>query len=333
MELSGKEIWVYAEATREGILNVGLELVGKGKGLAEKGRMSLAAVLMGDAVGGFAQELIHHGADKVYVCESPIFRDIFIQAEGKALFRMIHEIKPEIVLFGATSKGIQLAPMVAALLGTGLSAHCIDLDIDEEGRLLQIVPGFGGNIMARILCPCHRPQMATVQPGAFKIPERKERNGDIVRLPVDIQLQPEWPRVMEFRKETREEEAPLKNADVVVAGGWGIGDREGWKLLDELASLLGGAVGATRPALDEGWAEEDQMIGQSGITVRPRFYMGVAISGSMHHMVGVQDAGFMMAINKDPKAPIFDMCDLAVEGDYRKILPILIEKIREAKKR
>ncbi len=327
-----KELWIYAEVDGEGLLDAGLELLGKGRELADKGEMALAAVLVGHDVRSLCQSLIDHGADRVYVCESQVFSDIYLFAEAEALCRMVRLYGPDILLFGATAFGMQLAPRVAASVGTGLSAHCIELDVDENGGLRQIVPGFGGNIMATITCPFHRPQMATIQPGVFPKPQVKTWQGEVVEVPFEIEIPPEWPRIVEIHEEVSKE-APLKSADVVVAGGWGIGDQEGWKLLEDLASLLGGAVGATRPAVDEGWAEHEQMVGQSGITIRPKFYIGAGISGAMHHMVGINEAGVILAINNDSKAPIFKMSDVAVEGDFRSIIPCLIEKIEERRQR
>lgn len=327
-----KELWVFGERNGGGLLDVSLELLGKGREMADKGGMVLAAVLIGHEAGRLCRCLIDHGADKVYVCDSPLFLEGYLFSESEVLCRMIRGYEPHIILFGATSFGLQLAPRVAALVETGLSAHCIDLDLDEEGRLHQIVPGFGGNILATILCPSCRPQMATIQPGVFPKPVEKTGKGEIVEVAPEVEVLPEWPRIVEVHEE-ESKEAPLKSADIVVAGGWGIADQEGWKLLEELASLLGGAVGATRPAIDEGWAEHEQMIGQSGITIRPKFYIGAGVSGAMHHMVGINEAGVILAINNDSKAPIFEMCDVAVEGDFRSIIPCLIEKIEERRQR
>ncbi len=327
-----KELWIFGEEDGGELLDVSLELLGKGRELADKGGMTLAAVLIGPKVRSLCRHLFDHGADKVYVCEDPIFRDAYLFPEGNVLCQIIRRYKPQIILFGATSFGIQLAPTVAALVDTGLSAHCVDLDIDKEGMLHQMVPGFGGNIMATILCPSHRPQMATIQPGVFPKAVEKSGKGEIVEIAPEIEVLPEWPKIVEIHKE-ESREAPLKGAETVIAGGWGIGDQEGWKLLEDLASILGAAVGATRPATDEGWAEHEQMIGQSGVTIRPKFYIGAGISGAMHHMVGINEAGVILAINNDPKAPIFEMCDVAVQGDFKRIIPCLIEKIEERRQR
>jgi len=243
------------------------------------------------------------------------------------LTRACREQRPEVFLFGGTSMGMELAPRVAARLGTGLSAHCLDLRWDEKGELLQVVPGWGGGVLATIKCPRHRPQMATVMPGVLRKPTGASREGQVITLTVEEELVSEGPEVVEIYR-GKPSERPLEEAEVVVAGGFGVGGLEGWRLVEELARELGGAVGATRPPVDEGWAREEQMIGQSGKTVRPRLYVGVGISGMSHHVVGMDESEFIVAINKDPKAPIFEVADVAVVGDYREILPALLEALR-----
>jgi electron transfer flavoprotein alpha subunit len=229
---------------------------------------------------------------------------------------------------GATGLGLELAPRLAARLNTGLSAHCLDLKLDAQGHLLALVPGWGGGVVATIKCPEHRPQMATVMPGVMKKGKPSPRSGQVISLAIAADLDVSGPQVLEvYREEPKE--MPLEQAEVVVAGGFGIGGQEGWQLLEELAGLLGGAVGATRPPVDEGWAAEEQMIGQSGKTVRPRLYIGVGVSGMSHHVVGMDGSEFVVAINSDPQAPIFAVADLVLVGDYREILPPLMEEIRQ----
>ncbi|MBN1664254.1 MAG: electron transfer flavoprotein subunit alpha/FixB family protein, partial [Deltaproteobacteria bacterium] len=208
-----------------------------------------------------------------------------------------------------------------------LSAHCIDLKLDEKGRLLQVVPGWGGGVLATIRCEKSRPSMATVMPGVFQKKRMDGRQGEILTWPADDDIDLSGPKVLKI--EVQEPAGTsLERADVVVAGGWGIGNAEDWKLIEELADLLCGAVGATRPPVDEGWASEDRMIGQSGKIVKPRVYIGVGISGMMHHVVGMDASEYVIAVNKDEKAAIFEVADLAVVGDFRKILPPLIREIR-----
>jgi len=231
------------------------------------------------------------------------------------------------MLFGATSLGVELAPRLAARLKTGLSAHCIDLQLDADGHLLQMVPGWGGGVVATIKTPDHRPQMATVMPGVMKKLQPAAKSGEAIPLTIGEDLDLSGPEVLEVHRE-EPQGRPLETAGVVVAGGFGVGGREGWQLLEELAKLLGGAVGATRPPVDEGWAAEEQMIGQSGKTVRPRLYIGAGISGMSHHVVGMDESEFVVAINTDPKAAIFEYADLAIVGDCREIIPRLLDELR-----
>ena len=202
--------------------------------------------------------------------------------------------------------------------------------MDGDGNLLQMVPGWGGGVVATVTCPDHRPQMATVMPGVMKKAPRAARTGEVIRLSLGEDLDVSGPRVLEVKQEEARE-LPLETAEVVVAGGFGIGGREGWQLLEEQAPLLGGAVDATRPPVDEGWASEQQMIGQSGKTVRPRLYIGVGISGMSHHVVDMDESEFVVAINQDPKAELFKFADLAVVGDYRGIIPLLLDELRRLK--
>jgi electron transfer flavoprotein alpha subunit len=327
-EVAGREVWVFAEQ-RNGVLHdVGLELLSKARELADHTGGSVSALLIGHDVAGLTETLLSHGADRVFVADDPRLEPYRMMPYLSILDSACREHNPDFVLLGSSSLGVELAPRLAARLETGLSAHCIDLQLDDDANLLQMVPGWGGGVVATIRCPDHRPQMATVMPGVMKKVGGYESAGDIVQLAVPDDLDISGPRVVEVCTETPDE-MPLEQAEVVVAGGWGIGSKEGWKLLEELASLLGAAVGATRPPLDEGWVEEGQMIGQSGKTVRPRFYIGAGISGVMHHVVGMDESDFIVAINTDPNAPLFEVSDLAIVEDYSEILPPLIEEIKK----
>ncbi|MBW2490959.1 MAG: electron transfer flavoprotein subunit alpha/FixB family protein, partial [Deltaproteobacteria bacterium] len=279
-------------------------------------------------ISGFSDDLIAHGADRVLLADSPILEPYRLLSYTFVLAQACKTYHPDILLFGATRMGIELAPRLAARLKTGLSAHCIDLRLDSQGRLLQVVPGWGGGVVATILCPHQRPQMATVMPGVMKKLSPTKRSGECIMLPVKEDLQTFGPKVLEVHIE-EPKEMPLEVADVVVAGGWGVGDRKGWALLEDLATLLCGAVGATRPPVDEGWVSESRMIGQSGKTVKPRLYIGVGISGMSHHVVGMDESDYIVAVNSDPGAAIFEVSDVAVVGDYRDILPPLIDEIRK----
>jgi electron transfer flavoprotein alpha subunit len=322
------QIWVFLEQ-RGGILHeVGLELLGKAQELAQASESTVTALLLGAKVAPLAERAFAHGADTVLLAEHPGLEPYRLLPYTAVLARACREHQPSILLLGATSLGMELAPRLAARLHTGLAAHCIDLQLAENGELLQMVPGWGGGVVATIRCPQHRPQMATVMPGVMKKIPPSPRSGQVINLNVNADLDAPGPRVLEVHRE-EPQAMPLEQAEVVVAGGWGLRGPEGWQLLEELAHLLGGAVGATRPPVDEGWAREDQMIGQSGKTVRPRLYIGVGISGMSHHVVGMDGSEVVVAINTDPKAPLFEMADLCIKGDFREILPPLLEELRQ----
>jgi electron transfer flavoprotein alpha subunit len=324
-------IWVFAEQRGGELHDVGLELIAKARELAGDPGQPVTAVLLGDGVTSLCQILIDHGADRVLLGDNPRLAVYRLLPYTLALETFIKEETPDILLMGATAMGVELAPRIAARVRTGLSAHCIDLRLDDQGNLLQVVPGWGGGVIATISCPDHRPQMATVMPGAMKALAPLERKGEIVEMDIQLPERNLGPKVLEVTQE-RPEERPLEKAEVVIAGGWGIGSKENWGMIQELADLLGGAVGATRPPVDEGWAEEGQMIGQSGKTVRPLLYIGIGISGVMHHVVGMDQSKHIICINHDPKAEIFDVADLIVVEDYKKILPPLIAEIKSRRR-
>ena len=322
------KIWVFVEQRRHLVAEVGLELLRKAQTLAEPLQWKVAAVLIGHELGALADMVLSFGVDEVLVADDPLLEHYCNQAYVKAVEGAIRQHEPQVLLLGATAMGTDFAPRLAARLRTGLSAHCIDLDVTPDGQLLSLVPGWGGNVMARISCPKTRPQVATVLPGVFPVPEPGRARGKIVPLKPQLQQEDLGYRVVE----TKREEAPksgIETAEVVVAGGWGIGSKADWKHVEELAASLNGAVGATRPPVDEGWAEEKQMIGQSGRTVRPKLYIGLGISGHMHHLVGVKNSELSVAINSDPKAAIFAHCDVGLVGDLKEIVPPLIEAIRQ----
>ena len=320
-------IWVYAEQRGGELHEVSLELLGKARELADQANQKVIGILLGHDVKPLAQNLINGGADAVLLADDPHLENYRLLPYALVLEHLIKTYQPEILLMGATALGVELAPRVAAKVRTGLSAHCIDLKLDSEGRLLQVVPGWGGGVIATISCPEHRPQMATVMPGTMKALSPVERTGEIRELEVKPPNGDMGPEVLEVKRE-KPKELPLEKADVVVAGGWGIGSEENWKLIEELASVLGGAVGATRPPVDEGWVEEGQMIGQSGKTVRPTLYIGIGISGVMHHVVGMDQSRHIITINSDPNAEIFETSDVIVVEDFGKIVPKLIEELK-----
>ena len=322
-----QHIAVFIEQRNSVLLDVGLELLGKARQLADSSGGRVLALLPGKNLTNSAKDLIPCGADTVLKADSPLLEPYRLLPYTSILEKACKIYDPDILLFGATNMGIELAPRLAARLNTGLSAHCIDLELDVDGKLLQMVPGWGGGVVATIKCPDHRPQMATIMPGVMKKLVPAPRSGQVLDLPVGNEVNIPGPRVLEVHIE-EPDGVPMEKAEVVVAGGWGIGGPQGWQLLEELARLLCGAVGATRPPVDEGWASESRMIGQSGKTIRPRLYIGAGISGMTHHVVGMDESDCIVAINTNPNAAIFEVSDIAVVADYRKILPPLIKEIR-----
>ena len=327
-EKKSADVWVFAEQRDGELHDVSLELLGKASELASQAGGAVVAVLMGHQVREqLAQILVNHGAHRVFVADDPKLEQYRLLPYTHVLEQLIQKHEPGTVLMGATAMGVELAPRVAARLRTGLSAHCIDLKLDEKGNLLQMVPGWGGGIVATIACPDHRPQMSTVMPGAMTALPEEERAGRIEDVSVDLPDSNMGPEVLGVER-TVAGEQPLEKAEVVVAGGWGVGGKENWHLLEELARLLGGAVGATRPPVDEGWARESQMIGQSGKTVRPTLYLGIGISGVMHHIVGMDQSKHVISINSNPNADIFQASDVIVAQDFMKIVPPLVSELK-----
>jgi electron transfer flavoprotein alpha subunit len=328
-----KGVWVLAEQRDGRLLDVGLELLGEGRKIADKLGQELAAVLLGHNVAPLADELVACGADRVYVADAPILEVYRNDAYSLVIEALINQHKPSIFLIGGTRIGMDLAPRVAAKVNTGLTAHCVGLEIDEEGCLRAQVPAFGGSMMTSSICPDHRPQMATIPPGFMKKPEKKAPlKATVENVTVGLTEENIRTRVLGvFREEPKSK--PIELAETIVAGGYGIGSKDNWKMLEELAAVLGGSVGATRPACQEGWAvQEEHMIGQSGKTVHPSLYIGVGISGVIQHLIGIQDSRIIVAINSDPNAPILKAADYAIVADFREIVPAFIEELKKLRK-
>ncbi len=325
-----KGVWVFAEQREGRVSDVALELLGVGRELSEQRGTELSAVLFG-ADSSEAKRLIQWGADRVYHCEDKIFDRFNDDPYVDLLTLLIKRYKPEIVLAGATPIGRSFFPRVAARLKTGLTADCTSLKIDPEtGNLLQIRPAFGGNIMATILCPNTRPQMATVRPRVMKKGVFDEsRTGEIIKI--DAENLKCRTMVIDTVKEESETTCNLQEADIIVSGGRGIGGPDGFRMLEELAKLLGGAVGASRAAVDEGWIPYSHQVGQTGKTVCPKLYIACGISGAVQHLVGMQSSDVIIAINKNEDAPIFSVANYAVIGDVKEIVPMLIKKLKEVK--
>jgi len=325
-------VWVFAEQKEGKIANVVFELLGQGRRLADKLAEPLCAMLLGKQVAKAARDLICYGADKVYLAESGQL-DVFIDDTfTEVITGLIKEHKPNIVLFGATAFGRSLAPRVASRLETGLTADCTGLEIDMKSKdLLQTRPAFGGDLMATIICPNHRPQMASVRPKVFKPVQRDElRMGRIIKYDYKYHTLTQRAQLLAVVKESVRT-VNIAEAEIIVAGGLGLGNSENFKIIRKLAQALGGAVGASRGAVDAGWFTYAHQVGQTGKTVCPKLYIACGISGAIQHLVGMQSSEIIVAINKDTKAPIFDVADYCIVGDVLEVVPALtkeIEKIR-----
>ncbi|NWF53102.1 MAG: 4Fe-4S binding protein [Nitrospirae bacterium] len=323
-------VLIFAEQREDKISPVTYELLGVGRRLADDLNVELSAALFG-ASEKEAEELIRWGADKIYFCDDPVFKQFNDEPYARLLSLIIETYKPEIVIAGATPIGRSFIPRVAARLGTGLTADCTSLSIDRETRnLLQVRPAFGGNIMATILCPNHRPQMATVRPRVMKRGEyKKDKKGEIIYIRADNI--PFRTKVIDTIKEVSNITVNLQEADVIVSGGRGLGNAKGFELLKELAVLLGGTIGASRAAVDEGWISYIHQVGQTGRTVCPKIYIACGISGAVQHIVGMQSSDIIIAINKNPEAPIFNIANYGIVGDLYEVIPLFIRKIKEVK--
>jgi electron transfer flavoprotein alpha subunit len=324
------DLWVMAEVSRGKIHPVTHELLGAARRLASPRNRKVGAVLFGAAVRDLASSLIPCGADLVIVVEDPRLNGFNDELEGRLLKRLIHKYKPEIVLYGATTRGRALAPRAAVLCNCGLTADCTGLDIDpENGDLLQTRPAFGGNIMATIRCSNHRPQMATVRPQVMKAPPPDAgRKGEILVEAIAPGEAENIKRILEYIH-TGGAAVNLAEARIIVSGGRAMKGSEGFKVLEALAAQLGGAVGASRAAVDAGWISYAHQVGQTGQTVQTRLYIACGISGQIQHLVGMQSCETIIAIDKNPDTPMMQMADIAVPGDLFEVVPALTELLKK----
>ena len=327
-----KDVYVIAEQRDGKIQKVGLELIGEATKLAKDLGEQVVAVLLGSNITDKAQELIQHGADKVVVVDDPMLEKYATEPYTKAITAVIKACEPEIVLYGATSIGRDLAPRVSARVHTGLTADCTKLAINEETKLLHMTrPAFGGNIMATIVCKNHRPQMATVRPGVMAALAKDEtRTGEVVNFKVDFVPADMNVEIIEEVKETKKT-VDITEAKVLVSGGRGIGSADFVPVLQEAADVLGGVVTGSRPVIEAGWLDKDRQVGQTGKTVRPDLYMACGISGAIQHVAGMEGSEVVISINKDDNAAIFSVSDLGVVGDVKVILPKLVEALKKVK--
>jgi electron transfer flavoprotein alpha subunit len=329
-----KKIWIYAEETQGEVNKATLELLSKARDLAKayKSETEIGAVLLSETIDKNIKILESHGASTVYVGQDTRLKDYCHTTYAPVIAKLIEKEDPDIVLFGATQIGSELAPTVAAILKTGLAAHCVDLRIDENDLLVADVPAFGGKIIGEILIPKYRPQMASVKPGTFTAIGGIEGKATVKQIdlaPLDKSDKRLTPLGTYVKKSTSKS---LDEAEIILAGGYGLCTPENWMRLEELAQLLGGAAGSTRPCLDEGWTDnEETMIGTSGKSIRPKVYIGFGISGATHHLCGMKDSEVVISVNKDQNANIFKASDYYAVTDVNEILPILIEQVRNAK--
>jgi len=327
-----KGVLVYIEQRNQEIQKVSIELLGKGKEIADKLGEQLSAVIIGYDIKNLAKELIYYGAEKVIVVDDKMLENFVTEPYTKAFTAVINEEKPDVVLVGATSIGRDLAPRVSARIHTGLTADCTALDIELQTKhLLMTRPAFGGNIMATIICPDHKPQMSTVRPGVMIKPNRDvSKTGEIVQfdarlVPTDLNVE-----ILEIVKEDKKK-VNIEDAKVLISAGRGMGSKENMVHLYELAEEFKGEVSGSRAVIDSGWLDKERQVGQTGRTVRPDLYFACGISGAIQHVAGMEESDLIIAINKNPDASIFEVSNLGIVGDASKIIPLVIDEIRKSK--
>ena len=338
-----KGVYVFAQQVDNEVSSIALELIGKGKDLAKDLNTTVTAVLVGSNVMGLTEILGEYGADRVIVVDDPELKEYRTEPYTHALASVIEKYKPDVFLIGATAIGRDLGPRVCARIHTGLTADCTQLDIGDfplvptpgkeqkHNQLLMTRPAFGGNTIATIACPEFRPQMATVRPGVMqKLPREAGRKAEIEEFNPGFVPNEKYVEIMEVVKAVSNV-ADIMDAKILVSGGRGVGSPENFKILDELAEAIGGTVSCSRAVVDAGWKPKDLQVGQTGKTVRPHVYFAIGISGAIQHVAGMEESDIIIAINKDESAPIFDVADYGVVGDLNKIVPVLTQKIKEAK--
>jgi electron transfer flavoprotein alpha subunit len=325
-------VWVYIEQHQGHIKDVAHELLAEGRKLADELSCALCGVLLGKNVSGLCKDVIASGADKVYLVEGEEFANYSTEGHTKAIVELINQYKPSVILMGATPDGRDLGPRIACRIGTGLTADCTSLAVDVEKGLVEWTrPAFGGNIMATILCPNHRPQMGTVRPKVFKrAPQDFRRSGEIINVKSSVVAGDIRTKLVEIIKVTTAA-CNLEEAEIIVSGGRGMQAPENFALIKDLAEVLGGAVGASRAAVDAGWMPQFHQVGQTGKTVGPKIYFACGISGAIQHIAGMSSSDIIVAINKDPEATIFKVADYGIVGDVFEVLPALTAEFRKIK--
>ena len=326
-----KGVWVFAEQREGKLMPVVIELLGEAKKLATEIGTDVSAVLCGENVDDLTQELFAYGADKVYLADHSELKNYRTDAYTKVIQEAINLYKPEIILLGATHIGRDLGPCLAVRCDTGLTADCTKLEIDpEDKKIRQTRPAFGGNLMATIICPNHRPQMSTVRPGVMDKAEYVAgREGVAIRLDVSFADNEIRTKIIEIVKQAGEL-ASLTDAEFIVSGGMGLGKQEGFELLKKLADKLGGTVGSSRACVDSGWIDHSYQVGQTGTTVKPKIYFACGISGAIQHLAGMQSSDYIIAINKNENAPIFEVADYGIVGDLYEVIPVILEELNQS---
>lgn len=335
MEALTKDLWVFIETDEDGkARSVGLELLNPGRRLADAQGGKLVAVVVGCQVEDAVKEAAAYGADKVIVVEGEEYKHYTTDAYVDAMYALVEKYGPTTMMIGATNEGRDMGPRLSCRLKTGLTADCTSVDYDEEtGNIAWTRPTFGGNLLATIMCPEHRPQLGTVRPGVFKKSERNEENvPEIIREDIHVTADRIRTRLVEVLKDMDAGSVNLESAEIIVAGGRGVGGPEGFEPLKELADLLGGVVGASRAAVDSDWIGHVHQVGQTGKTVGPKLYIACGISGAIQHTAGMSGSDVIVAINKDADAPIFRIADYGVVGDLKVVIPALIREIKNSRK-
>ncbi len=324
-------MWVVVEASEDGLSEASLQMLTPGRKIADKLGEKLVGVLIGYRISHLADEVIKYGADEVIVVDSEILKIYYPRVYAQTVVALARKYKPSVILVAATKRGREFTPYIANTLRSGITADCTDFDVDVESRdVLLIRPPFAAILLAFIKTPFRRPQIGTARPNVFPIPARNEsKRGEIIFEKVSVAAEDRMKLIS--RKEIAKMEVSVEKAEIIVSGGKGIGGPEGFKLLEKLAEILGGTVGGSRKAVDAGWISEERQVGQTGKAVKPILYIAVGISGAAQHMIAVREAMRIIAINKDPEAPIFNQADYSVVGDYREVIPALIEELETLK--
>ena len=324
-----KDTWIFVEIKSAEIRGVTFELIGKAKELAQNSDEKVCAVILGGDNSRFCEELSYHNIDKIYLCEDEILGEYLTETYSSTLISLIKKYMPNILLFPATKIGRDLAPRLAATLETGLASDCIELQI-QDGNLVQTRSVYGGNYLADIICPNRKPKITSVRPNVMDKSVPGEKNEpEIIDFPVNIDSNQLKTKIIDKIESTETIVKPIDEADIIVSGGRGIGSKENFKIIEELAEVLNAAVGASRASVDAGWISKSCQVGQSGTVVCPNIYIACGISGTTQHLVGMKSSKKIIAINKDPNAPIFEVCDYGIVGDFKVIVPLLKEALKK----